>query len=177
MITYILLSLLVILLIITIILLVVNNNRFKEAKVKISTAEENIDILLKKKLELLIDINKSIKKKVKENELSSVEELKDNSLDNFELEKELAKYDKVMLELTNFNIDIKYDKKELALFDEFSDTSIECLATEKYYNDNVITYNKLINLFPSNIIAKMKHYKNKPSFVFEKEEIFEILKK
>jgi len=51
------------------------------------------------------------------------------------------------------------------------------LGAEKYYNDNVVEYNKLVKCFPSNIVSKIFRYKVKEFYSNETEEIFDILKK
>ena len=177
--SYIILCVLVTAISIFVAILVANMNKFKEMNTKISIAEDDANQLLQKKLDLLININECVNKKIKdkENDLSSVIELKATNLDKFQLNTELSKYDKTILELTDFNKDIEYNDDELEIFDELADTSIKCLSVEKYYNDNVTKYNSLVKAFPASFVAKLKHYKSKVLFTNEKEEIFEILKK
>ena len=52
----------------------------------------------------------------------------------------------------------------------------ELTAAIKYYNDNVVYYNKLIRCFPSNLIRLFFHLKSKSFYKEETEEIYEILK-
>ena len=61
--------------------------------------------------------------------------------------KELAKYDKDVIELADYNKDIKFGEKELKLFDEYANNNIQCTAAEKYYNDNVVIFNKLVKFY------------------------------
>jgi hypothetical protein len=63
------------------------------------------------------------------------------------------------------------------MFDDLENINVDCLASEKYYNDNVNLYNKLLETFPSSVVAKIKRFKHKEIYSNEKEEIFEILKK
>ena len=56
---------------------------------------------------------------------------------------------------------------------EIKDINITINGGKKYYNDNLIMYNHLCNAFPSNIIAKIRHYKEKE---FLDDEIKEELK-
>ena len=44
---------------------------------------------------------------------------------------------------------------------ELNEINITINGGKKYYNDNLIYYNHLCNAFPSNIIAKIKKYKEK----------------
>ena len=56
---------------------------------------------------------------------------------------------------------------------ELNEINININGGKKYYNDNLIIYNHLCNAFPSNIIAKIKKYKEKE---FLDDEIKEELK-
>ena len=60
---YIVLTLIVILIAVLMFIYIVHYNKFQIAIIKISEAEENISMLLNKKLELLIRINKFIEEK------------------------------------------------------------------------------------------------------------------
>lgn len=173
---YILLCVIVVLLAVFVSLYVINYNKFQVTIIKISEAEENIGILLKDKYQLLSKIGKFVKKKTKETTYDDLDNLNIEDMNNFELNKELSKYDKNIMELTDFNKEIKFDNKEIKVFDELSKVNNDAAAAIKYYNDNVVILNKLIACFPSNIVAKIKKYKHKDFYSDEKEEIFEILK-
>ena len=51
-------------------------------------------------------------------------------------------------------------KIDLALFESES----EIVSARKYYNDIITDYNRLVLRFPSNVVAKICHYKVKPYF-------------
>ena len=173
---YIILGVLVVFITICVSLYVINYNRFQVTIIKISEAEENITTLLKSKYELLVKIGKFVKKKTKETTYDELDNIKVDELNTFELNSELSKYDKNITELVDFTKDIKFENKELKVFDELSSVNNDLVAAIKYYNDNVVVFNNLEACFPSNIIAKIKKYKHKEFYSNEKEEIFEILK-
>jgi len=173
---YIILAVLVVFVTIFITLYVINYNKFQITIIKISEAEENIGMLLNEKYKLLLKIGKCVKKKTKETTYDELDNLKVEELNTFELNKELSKYDKNIIELVDYNKDIKFDNKELKVFDDLSNVNNDSVAAIRYYNDNVVVFNKLISCFPSNIIAKLKRYKRKDFYSNDKEEIFEILK-
>ena len=58
---------------------------------------------------------------------------------------------------------------------EIDEINITINGGKKYYNDNLIIYNNLVNSFPSNIIAKVKRYKEKEFLDDEIKEEFKIL--
>jgi len=145
--------------------------------IKISQAEENIGMLLKEKLNLMIRINKFIEDKKVENKLIGIDKVANKELNNFELNAELEKFNKKIIEITDYSKDIDFDDNELEVITALMKINIDCLASQRYYNDNVVIYNELVKCFPSNIVSKVCKYKIKEFYSSEKEEIFEILKK
>ena len=174
---YISLAVLITLISIVIAICVIYFNKFQIAIIKISEAEENISLLLEKKLELILRINKFIESKKKECRLVGIESVEKEDFSNFEFNKELNKYNKKIIEITNYNKEISFNKKEQEVLKELNQLNIHCLAAQKYYNDNVVKYNELMKCFPSNLVGKLLKYDIKEFYSNEKEEIFEILKK
>ena len=162
---------------ILLILFIVKANKLKLMNYKIKEAEKDVTDILNEKYNKLGNINNIMKTKNKEDLFKDLETLEIDKLNNFELNKELAKFDKIIIELTDYNKEIVFDDQEEESFDKLAKININRLAIEKYYNDNVTIFNKAIEKFPSNIIAKFKKYDEKELFSNEKEEIFEILKK
>lgn len=158
-------------------LLLVNGYKLKALSIKIEEAEKNASEILKDKYNLLTSIDSIMKSKNKEDLFKDLESIDIEKLDNFELNKELSKFDKVVIELTDYNKEIIFDDTEEEVFENIIKTNIDRLAIEKYYNDNVSKFNKLLNKFPSSIISKFRNYSKKELFSNKKEEIFEILKK
>ena len=150
---YIIVGILILVLIILLIE-VVYYNKFQMARIRISEAENNIDILLQKKLALLertVKIIEDFDPKYQEDQiLSGLLKIKNRKLNNFELNKELEK--------------------------QMADIDNDLIAAKKYYNDTIISYNKLVKCFPSNFVALIFHYPRKEFYADEKVEIFEILK-
>ncbi len=176
MLIYILICVLLILFTMIFIVFAINSNRFSSILIKINEAEENIKVLLNEKYNLLLLIKETVSNTLSKEVFNSIDEIKIEDLNSFELNNELSKFDKEVIELRDFNKDIELSEDNMKLFDDLDSIDTECVASEKYYNDNVNLFNKLINSFPSNIIAKIKRYKEKDLYSNKKEEIFEILK-
>lgn len=176
MIIFIIISIIVILSIIGIVL-VLNYNKIQIAMIKISEAQENIDILLNKKIELITNINNIIEDKNKNKKIDILENTASIVLNSFDLNKKLNEYNNKILEIVEYNKDVKFNDKEMNLVQELKKYNNDLLGAEKYYNDNVVEYNKLIKCFPSNIVSKIFRYKLKEFYSNETEEIFDILKK
>ncbi len=155
----------------------IKGNKLKLLSLKINEAEKDVSEVLNSKYEELKTINEIMKKKDKEDLLKEIETLNIESINNIELNKELSKYDKAIIEITDYNKEIVFDEDEEKEFDKLAKIDVNRLAIEKFYNDNVTKYNAETSKFISNIISKLKKYKKKELFSNEKEEIFEILKK
>ena len=70
-----------------------------------------------------------------------------------------------------------YKRKALVeVINDINENEIDLVAAIKFYNDNVVVFNKLIMSFPSNIIRLFFGYKKKEFYNNEKREIYEILK-
>ena len=174
---YVVLSIIILFVAIIFTVMIVTKNKFQVLVIKINEAEENIELLLKEKYSLLVNVCNVMKNKNNDNSFEGIESLNIDELDHFELNENLSKYDNSVIELSEFNKDIEFSDEEKLLFDKLADNNVNCLATMKYYNDNVTKFNSLIESFPSSIVAKFKKFKSKNLYKNEKEEIFEILKK
>ncbi len=176
---YIIVGILILVLIILLIE-VVYYNKFQMARIRISEAENNIDILLQKKLALLertVKIIEDFDPKYQEDQiLSGLLKIKNKKLNNFELNKELEKQ---MAEYKGL-LDLESRLKEVESLNTINfdliDIDNDLIAAKKYYNDTIISYNKLVKCFPSNFVALIFHYPRKEFYADEKVEIFEILK-
>ena len=173
---YILLGVLVIILFILFILFTISSSKLKRVVYKINEAEYSIKQILVEKYTIISKIDKSIKKQSDTEHFKGLYDINVDDLDSFELNKKLSKYDNIIKELSDYNKDLKYEEEEIRDFEKLNSININRLATEKFYNDNVVIYNELIEKFPSNIIARLKGYEEKDNFSNEKEEMFEILK-
>ncbi len=143
--------------------------------IKITESEQEIEALLDKKLSLLSELYKYYSEKEDNNFqfLCKLEEVED---DDFKLNKIL---NEAYRELKNF-LD---EKRSYIPSDDIKDTlndlfqcDTECTAVKNYYNDIITKYNKNIQHFPNNIVAKIMHLDKKELYNDPKEEEFEILK-
>ena len=177
MLLYIILGIVVILIAIFVSLYIISKNKFQTRNIKIEEALNQIKTLLNDKYDSLSKVDKIVAKKTKEAFLANIEDIKVEELTVFELQKSLDKYDMDIVELTEFNKDVKLDNKDIEELEKLTRISVDCSAVENYYNDNVDIYNSLITSFPYSIMAKLSHFKKKEKFEIQKEEMFEILKK
>lgn len=167
----------VVIIVVLAILFITSYNKFQIALIKISEACENIDILLYKKIELITNINNIIEDKKEKKKIDIENTIHEGQLSTFELNKKLNGYSNEILEIVEYNKDVKFNDDEMKLVEELKKYNNDLLGAEKYYNVNVVEYNKLVKCFPSNIVGKIKGYKLKDFYSNEKEEVDELLKK
>ena len=138
-------------------------NKFQFTLVKINEAENNIDIYLQKKLDILCRIVPVIKDNLKEGteDFEKVLLLKSKNINSFVLD---------------INPSLNEVEEISTLQCELEENEDDLEASKKYYNDNVAYYNRYVHVFPSNLVGFIFRYHHKEFYSDEKEEMFQILK-
>ncbi len=161
--------------IIFIVLIIVSNNKFQLSIIKIEEAENNVDIFLQTKKDLLERTSPIIIKSLKVEdflpELSTIS----NDFNNFELFDLLKKSYNKLFETLDENDKLSKNKKLIELIDKINNNEINLMAAIKFYNDSVVSFNSLVVTFPGSIVAFFKKYQKKDFYNNEKREIYEIL--
>lgn len=156
-------------------------NNYQRCIVRISEAENNIDVLLAKLEEQLsrtIPVIKDVDVKFEdEKAIINLTKIKNKKLNSFLLDKELNDCRFLLQELIDSNAMLLDNEQLVNIRYDITDAVNDLTAAKKYYNDYVVSYNKLIKCFPSNVVGKLWHYKIKDFYSNEKQEMFEILKK
>lgn len=151
------------------------NNRFKFAIIKIEKAEEDINLYLQKKKELIERTIPIIKKELKLKEyLNDINSINDET-NNFNKNDILKKLSNEIYKTIDENEKLYKSDSLMSIINELSDNEENIVGAIKFYNDTVVDYNKLAISFPTNIIALVKRYKKKQFYNNEKREMFEIL--
>ncbi len=133
-------------------------------KIKIEKAEGIIDESLRKKYDIIMEMNIAIKKVVtKKDYLKDYTELKNKKISNYEMDRKLIEATNIILEVKNDykELDTKDFNKHIKEINKLNETLVSC---KNYYNKNTSELNKIIRKFPSNIIAKIHNFKIKPFF-------------
>lgn len=156
---------------------VIYYNKFQFTIIKINEAEENADIYLNKKFELLKRCSPIIRKELKKKKiLEEIEQINIEELNHFELNTSLNKAFADLLKVIDEYDKLLKSEILLGILQELNDNEENLMASIKFYNDTVVEFNRLISSFPSNIIRLFFRYKRKEFYSQEKHEIFEILK-
>jgi len=168
---------LLVIVIISFILLIgtIFNNKYNLAIIKIDKAEEDINIYLEKKEDLLDRTRPIIKKELKlKSFLDKIDEKNDN-ISNFQKNDFLKNIYNELFKILDENEKLLKSEALNSILKSLNDNEEQIVGAIKFYNDTVVDYNKLIISFPTNIIAFFKGYKKKEFYNNEKREMFEIL--
>ena len=158
------------------IMITISYNKFRFAIIKIDEAENNIGVLLKKKVDLLDRTRPIIKKELKmDSFIEDIEFLKESEINHFEMNNSLKKYHDELVKILDEHEKLLKSETLTAIMDEIKDNEESILGCTKFYNDSVVLFNKLVGVFPSNIVAFFWHYKRKDFYNNEKREMYEIL--
>lgn len=157
-------------------IITINYNKFRFTIIKIDEAENNIDILLKKKQELLERTRPIIKKELKLKEfMDDIEFLKESTINHFEMNTSLKEFHNELNKILDDNEKLFKSESLVSIIDEINSNEEAILGSTKFYNDCVVTFNQLVASFPSNFVALIWHYKRKEFYNNEKKEMYEIL--
>ena len=159
------------------IVIIVYHNKFRISVVKMEEAENNIDLFLQKKLDLLKRGKQIVIKELKlESFLDQLDSETVSELNHFELNDLLKRSYNDFFQLLDENEKLFKSESLSHIINDINDNEIDLVAAIKFYNDSVVVFNQLIVSFPSNIIRLFFGYRKKEFYNHEKREIYEILK-
>lgn len=153
------------------------NNKFKLAIIKIEKAEEDIDIYLQKKKDLIDRTRPIIKKELKRD--SFLDNLDNNyiEMNHFQRNDILREAYNELFKAIDENEKLMKSDTLMSILEDLNNNEENIIGSIKFYNDTVVLFNHLVVSFPSNIICLFKRYKKKEFYSNEKREMFEILNK
>lgn len=164
------------LVLLVILLLVINflyyKNKFNFYFLKVEEADNNIELILEKKIEILLKIAKIIDKDMEK----ELEEFKKKEISKHQYYIELSSLGNKLLKEADAE-EYESNKKLNNLIGRFDDNECDLKGSLKYYNDNAIEINNYIHKFPSNIVSLFSHFKELDIYKIEKRESFAILSK
>ena len=164
------------LVLLVILLLVINflyyKNKFNFYFLKVEEADNNIELILEKKIEILLKIAKIIDKDMEK----ELEEFKKKEISKHQCYIELSSLGNKLLKEADAE-EYESNKKLNNLIGLFYDNECYLKGSLKYYNDNAVEINNYIHKFPSNIVSLFSHFKELDIYKIEKRESFAILSK
>ena len=156
----------IILIIVAAIIYICLSNKFTESIIRIQEAEVRMDNNIREKYDLLcklVALSKNIIK-LEEKKFSELNMLKAMKMSSFDTNRTLIKNYNEFLVLYNDNIKLREDdeiykaNKQIELIDEELETLMN------YYNANVLSYNRMVKKIPTNIVALIRKFKERPCF-------------
>lgn len=164
------------LVLLVILLLVINflyyKNKFYFYFLKVEEADNNIELILEKKIEILLKIAKIIDKDMEK----ELKEFKKKEISKHQCYVELSSLGNKLLKEADAE-EYESNKKLNNLIGRFDDNECDLKGSLKYYNDNAVEINNYIHKFPSNIVSLFSHFKELDIYKIEKRESFAILSK
>lgn len=153
-------------------------NNFVKLSNKVDEAFSTMDIYLKKRWDLIPNIVETVKgyTKHEENTLSEVVKLRNNIYDKMsnddkiKTNEELSKGISKIVALVEAYPDLKANDNFKDLSKQLTKVEEDIANARKYYNGVIREYNNKVEMFPSNIFAKMYGYKEKNMFLIDDNE-------
>ena len=160
---------------ICVIMFLAYKNKYNFLYIKVKEADNNLDILLQKKEEILLKIV-PILEDAKIKDIPEVIKLKSKRIDHHELYQELMDMTTDILKIIDdYEDKLDFDKLD-NLIDKLNENENDLRAALKYYNDNGEEIIYLSHKFPTNLIKIFSHYQDIETYKLKKRETFEILK-
>ena len=160
---------------ICIIMVLIYKNKYNFLYIKVKEADNNLDILLQKKEEILLKII-PILEDANIKDIPEVIKLKSMRVNHHELYQELMNMTSEILKIIDdYEDKLDFDKLD-SLVDKLNENENDLRAALKYYNDNGEEIIYLSHKFPTNLIKTFSHYQDIETYKIEKREHFEILK-
>ena len=165
----------VLIILICVIMVLAYKNKYNFLYIKVKEADNNLDILLQKKEEILLKIV-PILEDAKIKDIPEVIKLKSKRIDHHGLYQELMDMTTDILKIIDdYEDKLDFDKLD-NLIDKLNENENDLRAALKYYNDNGEEIIYLSHKFPTNLIKIFSHYQDIETYKLKKRETFEILK-
>lgn len=157
------LLIIIILIVIGAIYYIYEYNKINETIIRIDEAESRIDNNLRDKYDLINRIITLIKGKIKlkDDAFKDVIKLRARKISNFELDRTLVNAENEFLSIYESNKELRDSDEIYKASRQLELINEELTTLRNYYNNNISTYNASLVKFPTNIIAKVKNYKER----------------
>jgi len=145
-------------------------NKLQDFVIRINEVESIIDNNLRDKYDninkavSLIKGNEKINKELDEKIFEEIVKLRTRKISNFDLDRKLVDANNSFITLKEKYKDI-LDSEEISnISNKIDDIDENLIVNKDYYNRNISEFNKLVKMFPTNIVAKICKYEEKLFF-------------
>ena len=167
-----------ILIVVLVLYVIVSYNALVREKNKVKTNWAQIDVVLKRRADLIPNLVETVKGYAKHE--SSTLDAVINARNSFNTASTKEEEIKANGELTNmlnrlFALaeaypDLKANQNFISLQNDLRDTEDKISTMRQFYNDTVLTYNNKVQTIPSNIVANISHFKEESFFEIEEKD-------
>lgn len=154
-------------------------NNLVGKKNQVATAFSSIDVLLKKRFDLIPNLTKMVKRYMKHEAdvLTRVTEMRSNAVSGRITDAEIVDMDRqvtsalgqIMVAVENYP-DLKASANFISLQASLNEVEEQISAARRAYNASVKDYNNALEMFPSNIVARLMGYQQKVFFEINSRE-------
>ena len=153
-------------------------NKLVKARNKVRDQWAQIDVQLKRRYDLIPNIVETVKGYAKHEKeaLEAVIAARSKALsattpeDEMKADGDVSRALSKLLALTESYPELKANENFLKLQDSLSETEDKIAYSRQFYNDNAKSYRNLVEMFPSNIVAKLFRFEAMPFFEASAEE-------
>ena len=153
-------------------------NSLVKARIKVDNAWSQIDVQLQRRFDLIPNFVETVKGYMThENEtFEKIAELRTSWAnagtvsEKAKLDNELSDTLKTIMAISEGYPDLKANQNFSELSEELRNTENKISFARQFYNDSVTIYNTKLEVFPSNLIAKMFNFKARDLFEAESAE-------
>ncbi len=171
-------------LIVVVFWLIAMYNAFVRLRNNVKDAWSDIDVQLKRRYDLIPNLIDTVKGYAKHERevLQKVTEARTQAMgaqsvgEHQQAENMLTEALKSLFAVSENYPDLKANENFLELQRELTDTENKIQAARRFYNSNVKEMNNAVQMFPSNIMAKMFNFKEEEFFELQEEEAKEPVK-
>ncbi len=145
-------------------------NRIQDYIVKINEIESIIDTNLREKYDninkcvTIIKNDDKIKGKLEKQTFEELVKLRNRKISNFDLDRKLIEANNEFSAIKQKYSSINKNDEIIKISKKIEECDEKLEINREYYNNNIAEYNKLVKLFPTNIIAKICKYEEKLFF-------------
>lgn len=145
-------------------------NKLQDYIIRINEVEANIDNHLRNKYDTinkcvsLIKGNEKIEEEKDKKMFEEIVRLRTKKISNFDLDRKLIEAENNFITLKEKYDFLKENKEMIEITKKLEDLDENLIVSKEYYNKHIAEYNKLVKLFPTNIVAKLCKYEEKLFF-------------
>ena len=153
-------------------------NSFVKLNNQVKEAFSTMDVYLKKRWDLIPNIVETVKgySKQEKETLTEVVKIRSNSYDDMNINDKVNVNTKLsgdinkLMALAEAYPELKANENYLDLSNKLTEIEEDIANSRKYYNGSVRIYNNKVEMFPSNIIAKIFGFKSEKMFGISEDE-------